>query len=139
MLELRRVLEALAVRLACHRAGEEVRAGMAAMVDQLTKETFTLEAYAETVKRTHELIVTGSGNDYLADSIAPLHGLSRRFWFTHVVDQQGEINTGSALHIRILRAILDRDSDAAETASLALNDYLVEFSHATLRSAVHDR
>jgi DNA-binding GntR family transcriptional regulator len=71
--ELRRVLEALAVRLACHRATETIRKQMAAMVDLLAKDT-------------HELIVAGAANDYLADAMAPLQGLSRRFWFTHVVD-----------------------------------------------------
>ncbi|GGB23371.1 GntR family transcriptional regulator [Flexivirga endophytica] len=134
MLELRRVLEGLAVRLAAERAGDDVRDQMAAMVALLDKDAFTLEAYADTVKDTHELIVAGAGNDYLADAIAPLQGLSRRFWFTHVVDHAAEIATGSTLHTRILQAILDRDADTAETASHALNDYLIDFSYATLRA-----
>lgn len=134
MLELRRVLEGLAVRLAAERAGDDVRDQMAAMVALLAKDAFTLEAYADTVKDTHELIVAGAGNDYLADAIAPLQGLSRRFWFTHVVDHAAEIATGSTLHTRILQAILDRDADTAETASHALNDYLIDFSYATLRA-----
>ena len=135
MLELRRALEALAVRLASRRASEEVRTRMAAMVELLGKDAFTLEAYAETVKDTHELIVAGAANEYLADAIAPLQGLSRRFWFAHVVDHQAEIMAGSTLHGQILQAILERDPDAAEAASHALNDYLVDFSYATLRSA----
>lgn len=133
MLELRRVLEGLAVRLAAVRASDDVREQMAAMVALLGKDAFTLEAYADTVKDTHQLIVAGADNDYLADAIAPLQGLSRRFWFTHVVDHHTEIATGSTLHTRILQAILDRDEDAAEAASHALNEYLVEFSYATLR------
>lgn len=135
MLELRRALEALAVRLASHRASEAVRTGMAAMVELLAVDTFTLEAYAETVKETHELIVAGAVNEYLADAIAPLQGLSRRFWFAHVVDHQAEITAGSKLHTQILQAILERDADAAEAASQALNDYLVDFSYATLGAA----
>ncbi|HWC22844.1 MAG TPA: GntR family transcriptional regulator [Flexivirga sp.] len=135
MLELRRVLDGLAVRLASERATTDVRERMTAMVALLDKDAFTLEAYAETVKDTHDLIVEGAGNDYLADAIAPLQGLSRRFWLTHVVDRPAEIATGSGLHARILRAILERDADAAETASHALNDYLIDFSYATLRAA----
>jgi DNA-binding GntR family transcriptional regulator len=134
MLELRRVLEALAVRLACERAGADIRGQMADMVDLLGRDAFTLEAYAQTVKDTHELIVAGAANDYLADAIAPLQGLSRRFWFAHVVDHRAEIATGSRLHTQILRAILAGDPDAAEDGSHALNDYLVEFSYATLSS-----
>ena len=122
--ELRRVLEALAVRLACHRATETIRKQTAAMVDLLAKDT-------------HELIVAGAANDYLADALAPLQGLSRRFWFTHVVDHHAEITAGSKLHTEMLGAILRRDVEAAEAASQALNDYLVEFSYAALRTA-HD-
>jgi DNA-binding GntR family transcriptional regulator len=132
MLELRRVLEALAVRLACHRATSGIRQQMTDMVDLLAQDAFTLEAYAETVKDTHQLIVAGAANDYLSDAMAPLQGLSRRFWFTHVVDHQAEITAGSKLHTEILQAILERDPDTAEAASHALNDYLVDFSYAAL-------
>jgi DNA-binding GntR family transcriptional regulator len=132
LLELRRVLEALAVRLASHRATEADRAAMRGMVDLLGRGDFTLEQYADTVKGTHDLIVTGAHNEYLADAMAPLQGLSRRFWFGHVVDEAAEIKAGGHLHSAILRGILDRDPDAAEAASHDLNDYLVEFAYATL-------
>lgn len=133
MLELRRVLEAFAVRLGSHRADSRDRAGMQLMVDRLSRETFTLMAYVETVKETHDLIIAGAHNEYLAETMAPLQGLSRRFWYTHVVDEETEIKTGANLHIAILQAILGRDADAAEAASHDLNDYLVSFSYATLR------
>jgi DNA-binding GntR family transcriptional regulator len=133
MLELRRVLEGFAVRLGSHRADSRDRAGMQLMVDRLSQETFTLMAYAETVKETHDLIIAGAHNEYLAETMAPLQGLSRRFWYTHVVDEETEIKTGANLHVAILQAILGRDPDAAEAASHDLNDYLVSFSYATLR------
>lgn len=133
MLELRRVLEALAVRLACNRATQRDREGMKAMAERLEGGAFTLKEYAETVKGTHDLIVTGAHNEYLADAMAPLQGLSRRFWFTHVVDEETEIKTGANLHIAILKAILNRDADAAQAASHELNDYLVDFSYGSLR------
>ncbi len=133
MLELRRVLEAFAVRLGSSRAEPTERSGMQAMVDRLEHETFTLRAYAETVKETHDLIIAAAHNEYLAETMAPLQGLSRRFWYSRVVDEDTEIKTGAHFHTTILRAILNRDPDAAEAASHALNDYLVEFSYATLR------
>lgn len=132
LLELRRELEALAVRLACERAGDPERTQMREMVDVLAENDFTLKEYAETVKGTHDLIVTGAHNEYLADAMAPLQGLSRRFWFTHVVDEATEIKTGADLHSTILRAILARDVEAAERGSHELNDYLREFSLASL-------
>lgn len=133
MLELRRALEALAVRLACERANAEQRSSMQSMIELLESTTFGLKDYAETVKGTHELIVNGAHNDYLADAMAPLQGLSRRFWFTHVVDEEAEIKTGAHLHVAILNAILAKDPDAAEASSHHLNDYLVEFSYHSLR------
>jgi DNA-binding GntR family transcriptional regulator len=133
MLELRRALEALAVRLACERANAQERAEMSDMVELLQTSTFGLKDYAETVKGTHDLIVTGSHNEYLADAMAPLQGLSRRFWFTHVVEEETEIKKGAQLHTAILQAILAKDPDTAESASHELNDYLVEFSYDSLR------
>lgn len=132
MLELRRALEALAVRLACRNALAQDRTDMATMLERLVGGGFGLREYADTVKGTHELIVSGARNEYLADAIAPLQGLSRRFWFSHVVDEEAEIKAGASLHTVILRAILARDADAAEQASYELNDYLVDFSYAAL-------
>jgi DNA-binding GntR family transcriptional regulator len=62
--------------------------------------------YSDTIKRTHDLIAAGARNDYLADAMAPLQGLSRRFWIGHVVDDEKEIATGAAMHIAILEAVL---------------------------------
>ncbi len=135
LLELRRVLEALAVRMACRRAQPAVRQEMAAMVDLLRDHDLDLRRYVVTVKDTHELIVRASGNEYLADAMAPLQGLSRRFWLTHVVDEVAEVKSGTLLHGAILSAILEGDADAAEEASHALNDYLVEFAYASIRRA----
>lgn len=132
MLELRRVLEELAVTLACQRATTADMGLMQEMITRLEQDDFDLHSYAETVKGTHELIVRGAHNHYLADAMAPLQGLSRRFWFTHVVDQKTEIKAGAALHLSILRAIVTGDCDAAERGSHELNDYLVDFAYATL-------
>lgn len=133
MLELRRVLESLAVRLACERANDRDRAAMQTMITLLTTAEFSLNDYAETVKQTHELIVTGAHNEYLADAMAPLQGLSRRFWCTHVIDEPTEITAGAQLHTAILHAIVSRDPNTAENASHELNDYLVDFSYRSLR------
>jgi len=132
-LELRRVLEALAVRVACQRARARERQQMRAMIDLLEAGQFDLSAYMGTVKDTHELIVRATDNEYFADTMAPLQGLSRRFWLAHVADEMTDMRVGSRLHIAILRAILDRDADAGERASLALNDYLTQFAYATIQ------
>lgn len=133
LLELRLTLEQLAVRLACERATAADREPMERMVVTLEREDFTMDAYAGTVRDTHSLIVDAAHNDYLADAIVPVQGLSRRFWFAHVRDQSSEIRRAAGLHRAILTAVVAGDARAAETAVAALNQYLVDFAYATIR------
>lgn len=133
LLELRLSLEKLAVRLACQRATEADRRPMEQMASILDRDDFTMDECAGTVRDTHGLIVRAAHNDYLADAIAPLQGLSRRFWFAHVLDQETEIHAGARLHRAILTAILAKDVKAAEKAVENLNKYLVDFAYATIR------
>jgi hypothetical protein len=67
--------------------------------------------------------------------MAPLQGLSRRFWLTHVVDEEAEIKAASRLHVAMLRAILEHDPNGAEQVSQELTNYLVDFSFRSLRGA----
>jgi DNA-binding GntR family transcriptional regulator len=130
LLELRRVLEVLAVRLASERAVPGERDEMLHMVERVERSGQTLVEYADTIKGTHDLIVAAAHNDHLADAMAPLQGLSRRFWLTHVVDKETEITSASRLHAAMLRAILARDAQQAEKASLGLPGRFF-VSHAT--------
>lgn len=132
-LEVRRVLESLAVELACTRATLENRAAMREMIERIDRSGYSVSDYMETVKGTHQLIVEGAHNPYLADAMAPLQGLSRRFWLAHLRRPENEIKVASGLHRNILRAILDGDPESGRNASLALNDYLVDFSLRTVR------
>lgn len=106
---------------------------MQSMVELLRARRFGIEEYVETMRATHDLLVTSAHNEYLLDSMAPLQGLSRRFRLTHIADEQAEMEAGTRLHLVMLGAILDRDPDAAEAASNELNDYLVDFAYATLK------
>ena len=128
ILETRRVLEVLAVQLACERATDEERHKMSDMVSFLSRNKLEIREYIGTVSDTHDLIVTGAHNDYLTTAMAPLQGLSRRFWISRLKDKHHEITTGSALHIAILEAIVAQNADAGEQASRELNDYLVNFA-----------
>jgi DNA-binding GntR family transcriptional regulator len=134
LLEIRRSLEELAVRLAARRSGPALRQEMLALADAL--EAFSGDDYrpfGPLLKRSHGLIAAGAQNPYLPVAMAPLQGLSRRFWFANLRDVAGDLREGADKHIAILRAIHARDAEAAAQASLALNDYLVEFAHRTLR------
>lgn len=130
-LEVRRVVEVLAVELACKRADNAQQQAMRELAFCLEGQ-FTLREYTDTIRKTHSLILDAARNHYLGSLMLPLQGLSRRFWIVHAHEDSKEIQRGQHLHKRILTAIADSDVEAATTASKALNDYLIEFALAVV-------
>jgi DNA-binding GntR family transcriptional regulator len=134
LLEIRRSLEELAVRLAARRseAGQrEAMLGLAQALADFSGDDY--RAFGPLLRRSHGLIAAAARNPYLPVAMAPLQGLSRRFWFANLRDVAADLRDGAERHIAILRAIHKQDAERAARASLALNDYLVEFAHRTLR------
>jgi DNA-binding GntR family transcriptional regulator len=134
LLEIRRSLEELAVRLAARRSTPSQRQAMLDLVQALG--AFTGDdgrAFGPLLKRSHQLIAAAARNPYLPVAMAPLQGLSRRFWFANLRDVAADLREGADHHVAILRAVSEQDAEGAARASLALNDYLVEFAHRTLR------
>jgi DNA-binding GntR family transcriptional regulator len=134
LLEIRRSVEQLAVGLAVRRSTADHRHAMAELADAL--ESFSGEdyrAFGPLLRRSHGLIASAAQNPFLPAAMAPLHGLSRRFWFANMQDVAADLHDGADKHIAILRAICAQDAEAATRASLALNDYLVQFAHRTLQ------
>ena len=131
ILELRRELDGLAVRLACDRATLAEREEIQTMAHRLATEEFTLASYSETVRETHRLVHGAAHNDFLVDAMIPLQNLSRRFWTSHVTDPE-DLVTGAGLHRRMLEAILERNPDAGDGAARELNDYLRGFAQRVL-------
>lgn len=126
-LEVRRPMEVLAVGLACMRATQRDLEKISEMAARLNGD-FVLKDYNETVRQTHDLIIDAAHNPYIETLMAPLQALSRRFWMTHIRDEKVDIDRGKTLHREILEAISLRDGNKGEEASLALNDYLVDFA-----------
>lgn len=122
-LEVRRSLEVLAVELACVRANAGQVAEVAEHVAALGAVA-DHTAYAHELRRSHELIRAIANNDYLADALAPLQGLSRRFWIATTVDRHEEIARVRALYVPTLEAVVRRDAGAARTTILDLHDHL---------------
>jgi DNA-binding GntR family transcriptional regulator len=135
LLELRRVVEELAVRMASRRATDQQRGAMLQLAIGLEEleDTQDIRSYGELLKKIHESIVVSAQNEYLRLAMLPLQGLSRRFWFANLRDRDAEMRAAARLHAATLRAIGGADEMAASAASLALNDYLTEFAYRTLR------
>jgi len=134
VLELRRSMEELAVRLAAHRATTQQRERILALAEVLSEfDGDDPQRFGELLKSTHTLILEAAHNEYLSVAMAPLQGLSRRFWFAHLRNPKAELAEAADLHGDILRAICHGDQSKASDASLRLNDYLTDFTYRTLR------
>ncbi|ANW66357.1 GntR family transcriptional regulator [Mycobacterium sp. djl-10] len=132
LLELRRTLEPFAVRLAALRASADQRAEARRLADYVRSGPLSVDDFARFLRSAHLLVVSATGNEFVEVAMAPLQGLSRRFWFGNLSAPADDLARAANLHHDILAAIADGDGDAAEAASLALNDYLVDFTYATL-------
>lgn len=132
LLELRRNLESFAVRLAAERATQPERERAEALRARASASNIPLEDFPEFLREAHDLIVAAAHNEFLAVAMAPLQGLSRRFWFSHLSDPVADVTEAAVLHAAVLKAIAYGETTAATEASLELNDYLVAFAYATL-------
>jgi DNA-binding GntR family transcriptional regulator len=132
LLELRRTLEPFAVRLAALRASAQQRAEARHLADYVRGGPLSVGDFARFLRSAHLLVVSATQNEFVEVAMAPLQGLSRRFWFGNLTSPADDLAGAANLHHDILAAIADGDGDAAEAASLALNDYLFDFTYATL-------
>lgn len=133
LLEVRRTLEVLAVRLASHRATTEQRESMLELATKMEDSVDEhIAVFGGLLKRDHELVTAATFNDFVLAAMAPLQGLSRRFWFSHMRDVPAELQIGAQFHGAILRAICCGDETEAQAAALRLNEYLIDFTYRTL-------
>lgn len=141
ILEVRRDIEALCVRYAASRASVEEKQQMLQLADGLeicaqNRDDFE---YAELLKEIHVLLVKAADNEYLELAMAPLQGLSRRFWFAYK-DEGQDLIKASSLHAAVLRAVSHTDAEEAVAASHRLNDYLTDVAYRSIKPRVlsHD-
>lgn len=138
LLELRRTLEPFAVRLAAQRANAHQRRTAATLAEKVLDVTKSVDDFATFLRDAHALVVSATQNEFIEVAMAPLQGLSRRFWFGNLTDPHQDLAQAGTLHNAILASIAAGDADAAETASLALSDYLFAFTYATLPLRAQD-
>lgn len=132
LLELRRTLEPFAVRLAASRATDSQRQAARELADGVVSGDKSVIEFSNFLRKAHALVIAATHNEYIEVAMAPLQGLSRRFWFGHLSSPIEDLRQAAQLHHDILAAIATGDAEAANAASLALSDYLFEFAYATL-------
>jgi DNA-binding GntR family transcriptional regulator len=113
VLDARRGVEAVLARSAARFVSRETAARFqaAALAMQAAVEKDDVIAYLEADKALDEAMAAAADNIYAARTAAPLQTHSRRFWFRYRADASLPESAGH--HVGIIRAILDRDEDAA--------------------------
>lgn len=126
LLETRRVLDRLVASRAARRATAEQR--LALEVCRATMQTAAdqkdLAAFLRADHTCDTILEAASRNPFAAQALASLHAHCRRFWYryrgTHDLEQS------AVLHGAVLEAVVAGHEDAAESASDALIDYLIQ-------------
>ena len=111
--EVRMALEGYAARLACQRASDEQVEALRRFFEARQRHYPRYAAFADFNTQFHEMITEAANNPYfqrLADA-------NRFYTFNHQVAQrydENDVTESDAQHAAIVRAIVDRDPDAAE-------------------------
>ncbi|WP_299493893.1 GntR family transcriptional regulator [uncultured Shewanella sp.] len=133
ILEVRRDIEALCVNYAASRATMNEKQEMRVLAEQLEGGATSCDdqLFASLLKQIHVLLVQAAANEYLQLAMAPLQGLSRRFWFAYK-NESSDLIEASSHHADILKAVSHTDAQEAVVASHRLNDYLTDMAYRTL-------
>lgn len=132
LLEVRREIERLMVRIACRSASDGQCRELAALAkefERVAKERDVL-GFVRVDARFNELVSESVDNQFAVKTMQLMRGLSRRFWFKYY--KIADLGKCALLHAKLARAIARRDADAAATALDRLIDYMEDFTRATL-------
>jgi DNA-binding GntR family transcriptional regulator len=136
LLELRRPLEELMVRLAAARADRDQRQRMIELADDLEAAVRAddRERYFGINSMTHQIEAEATRNSMLQKTIGQVHLLSRRFWYSFITASETFAIAATA-HCKVLRAIGTGDADAASAGAAELLDYLEKVTRETIDHA----
>lgn len=134
LLEVRRSLEDLVVRLAADRASPTERAEMLRLADEIVEAARASDqtGYLAANRAIHEIEARAARNAVLAKTIGVIHGLSRRFWYAYIEDT-GSFDLAARLHAATLRAIAAKDPAGAAEGAARLLDFLNDLTQRALR------
>ena len=133
LLEVRREIERLVARGSAVRARPEQQARFKSLAGDLKRSAELKDdiMFMRLDREFNRLCTASCRNDYAARMMQLIEGLSRRFWYQHYREVL-DLPRCALLHHDVARAIAERDSDAAASASDALIDYIEEFTRATI-------
>lgn len=133
LLEVRRELERLLARTGAHRASDDERRQLydiADGMDKAAKHNDDIE-FMRLDGMMNDLVARAAHNEYTSRAIDLIHGLARRFWYSHY-KEAADLPLMARLHANLARQIAAGDVDATAKASDELIDYIETFTRATV-------
>jgi DNA-binding GntR family transcriptional regulator len=120
IMETRRQLEPLAARLMAGHISPEAREKLIDCAKQMTECSVTgdHEGFLSADKTFDEILEENCPNPFIAQALASLQTHSRRYWFAGATQQT--LERAVELHVRVIRALLSGDVEAAEKDMTAL-------------------
>jgi DNA-binding GntR family transcriptional regulator len=133
VLDARRGVEAIIARAAARFVTSEGAGQFHAAALDMQKAVISgnVVAFLEADKALDEALALASENPFAARLAAPLQTHSRRFWFRFQADTG--LAEAAEHHVRLIRAILDGDTDGAALDAESLIDMLRERAEAAVR------
>jgi DNA-binding GntR family transcriptional regulator len=130
LLDARRAIERLMVRLACRSATEEQNAAFRRLGGEFRREARDddVRGFLASDFEFNDLLAASADNEFAVKAIQLMRGLSRRFWYRY--HKIADLGRCALLHARLAEAIAQRDAAAAEQALDRLIDYMEEFTKA---------
>lgn len=120
ILQARRQLEPMAVYLAaqniCNPLREQLENCTSKMV--LSAENDDILTFYEADKHLDEIVAEACPNNFIASSLWPLQTHFRRIWFSSA--DSAALQTAVQMHLDIINALLDGNSERAEQADTRL-------------------
>lgn len=123
--QTRRQLEPLVARLMAGHIDAEARQALIGCAKAMTECSVTGDkvGFLDADKSFDEIMERTCPNPFLTQALSTLQTHARRYWF-HDADDKA-LNTSVDLHVKVIRALLQGDPDAAESAMLELIEGLV--------------
>lgn len=133
IIEARRGVETVLARAAARHASPSALARLqdAARAMHTAVVANDVAAFLEADKLLDEIIAEASDNIFAARVAAPLQTHSRRFWYRY--HSESGLARAAALHVALIRAILDRDEIRAALEAEKLMVMLRELAEETAR------
>ncbi|MBT8040229.1 MAG: GntR family transcriptional regulator [Xanthomonadales bacterium] len=125
ILEVRKGLERLVVRLAALNARDDQRSRLSKIARTLATSHEDFETFLKLDRETDRRLDECAGNRFAAAAVAPLRTHCRRFWYAS--RHRLRLADAIAAHSAMIRLIARRDSVGAQKASdtvIALNERL---------------